>query len=231
MPRLLPRSAYSSSAAGGSTSAASPSASSAASPSWMSSASRSIPSPSPISSSAASSSASASGRANVDAAAARTARSSMPPVLLQTGRGRDQLADDHVLLQAEQPVDLALDRRVGQHLRRLLEGGGREERLGRERGLRDPEDQRLERRLLASSPSCTRAFSRSSTTLSTSWPGRSVGVAGALDAHLLQHLPDDQLDVLVVDVDALRLVDLLHLADEVQLGRRRALRARAARPG
>ena len=63
----------------------------------------------------------------------------------------------------------------------------------------------------------TRAFSRSSTTLSTSWPGRRSVVAGVLDAHLLQHLPDDQLDVLVVDVDALRLVDLLHLADEVQL--------------
>ena len=69
----------------------------------------------------------------------------------------------------------------------------------------------------------TRAFSRSSTTLSTSWPGRSSVVAGVLDPHLLQHLPNDQLDVLVVDVDALRLVDLLHLADEVQLGRRRAL--------
>ena len=50
-----------------------------------------------------------------------------------------------------------------------------------------------------------------------------VGVARVLDADLLQHLPDDQLDVLVVDVDALRLVDLLHLADEVQLGRRVAL--------
>ena len=46
-----------------------------------------------------------------------------------------------------------------------------------------------------------------------------LGVARALDAHLLQHLPDDQLDVLVVDLDALRLVDLLHLGDEVQLGR------------
>ena len=50
-----------------------------------------------------------------------------------------------------------------------------------------------------------------------------LGLAGALDAHLLQHLADDQLDVLVVDLDALRLVDLLHLGDEVQLGRRRAL--------
>ena len=68
-----------------------------------------------------------------------------------------------------------------------------------------------------------REFSRSSTTRSTSWPGQQLGVAGALDAHLLQHLADDQLDVLVVDLDALRLVDLLHLGDEVQLGRRRAL--------
>src|SRR5581483_7408372 len=44
-----------------------------------------------------------------------------------------------------------------------------------------------------------------------------------LDAHLLEHLPDDQLDVLVVDLDALALVDLLYLADEVQLGLGRAL--------
>jgi hypothetical protein len=33
--------------------------------------------------------------------------------------------------------------------------------------------------------------------------GQELGVAGVLDAHLLQHLPDDQLDVLVVDLHAL----------------------------
>ena len=69
----------------------------------------------------------------------------------------------------------------------------------------------------------TLAFSRSRTTRSTSWPGSRSVSPGVLDAHLLQHLPDDQLDVLVVDVDALRLVDLLHLADEVQLGLGRPL--------
>src|SRR4051794_31003568 len=78
------------------------------------------------------------GRTDVDAA--------VPP---EAGGSRDQLADDHVLLQTEQAVDLALDRGVGQHLRRLLEGGGGEERLGRQRGLGDAEDQRLVRRLLA----------------------------------------------------------------------------------
>src|SRR5205814_8103986 len=69
-------------------------------------------------------------------------------IALEAGRRRDQLADDHVLLQAEQTVDLALDRSVREHLRRLLEGGSGEERLGRERCLRDPEDQRLVGRLL-----------------------------------------------------------------------------------
>src|SRR5688572_9304640 len=70
------------------------------------------------------------------------------PVLLEAGRGRDQLADDDVLLETEEPVDLALDGRVGQHLRRLLEGRRRQEGLGRERCLRDPEDERLEGRAL-----------------------------------------------------------------------------------
>ena len=45
-----------------------------------------------------------------------------------------------------------------------------------------------------------------------------VGVALLVDPHLLHHLAHDQLDVLVVDVHALGLVDLLDLADEVQLG-------------
>ena len=49
--------------------------------------------------------------------------------------------------------------------------------------------------------------------------GQELRPAGVVDAHLLQHLADDQLDVLVVDLDALRLVDLLHLVDEVQLDR------------
>src|SRR5690349_15133432 len=51
-------------------------------------------------------------------------------VTLQAGAGGDQLADDHVLLQAHERVRLGVDRRVGQHPGRLLEGGRRQPRLG-----------------------------------------------------------------------------------------------------
>src|SRR4249919_1128789 len=145
-------------------------------------------------------------------------------VALQPGGGRNELPDDHVLLQPEQPVDLALDRGVGQHLRRLLEGGGREERLRRERRLRDAEDERLVGRLLLLLLLHTRVLAVEDE-LVHELARQEVGVAVVLDADLLQHLPDDQLDVLVVDLDALRLVDLLHLADEIELRRGVALEA------
>src|SRR5207302_1100858 len=46
-----------------------------------------------------------------------------------------------------------------------------------------------------------------------------VSVAGGVDADLPHHLPDDHLDVLVVDVDALRAIDLLDFLDQVGLHR------------
>ena len=42
-----------------------------------------------------------------------------------------------------------------------------------------------------------------------------VGVARIVDLDLLQHLPDDHLDVLVVDGHALQSVDFLDLVDEI----------------
>src|SRR5205807_8981156 len=45
------------------------------------------------------------------------------PVALHARAGRDQLADDHVLLEPEEGVHFALGRRVGEHPGRLLEGG------------------------------------------------------------------------------------------------------------
>src|SRR3954451_21563469 len=66
-----------------------------------------------------------------------------PAVTPQAGGGRDQLADDYVLLQTAQAIRLALERGVRQDLGGLLERRGREERVGRERGLRDAEDDLL----------------------------------------------------------------------------------------
>ena len=107
------------------------------------------PSPSPSPSSAAISS--WSSRPDlVDRARQRLGRLDLdPPVALEPRGGRDQLADDHVLLQAVEGVLLALERGVGQDLRRLLEGGRRQERVRVQRGLRDAEDDLLVLRRLA----------------------------------------------------------------------------------
>nr|WP_181446490.1 hypothetical protein [Streptomyces sp. NTH33] len=56
--------------------------------------------------------------------------------------------------------------------------------------------------------------------------GQQPGVAGLDDRHPARHLPDDDLDVLVVDRHTLRVADLPDLADR-QTG---TLRVRAARP-
>src|SRR6185312_12891858 len=59
------------------------------------------------------------------------------PVHLHAGTGRDELADDDVLLQAQERVRLGVDGRVGQHPGGLLEGGRRQPRLGGQRRLGD----------------------------------------------------------------------------------------------
>jgi hypothetical protein len=140
-----------------------------------------------------------------------------PAVAPQAGGGRDQLADDDVLLQAEQPVGLALERSVREDLGGLLERGGREERVGRERGLGDAEDDLGVLGLLVLLLLDPGVLTQELVTVDQ-LPREVARRAALLDPDLLHHLPDDDLDVLVVDVDALRLVDLLHLLHEVHLG-------------
>src|SRR5215218_3944865 len=142
-------------------------------------------------------------------------------VALEPGGGRDQLADDHVLLQARQAVDLALDRRVREDLGGLLEGGRRQERVRRQRRLGDAEDDLLGLGALAPGVD-DRLVELAELVAVDELPGQEVGVALLVDPDLLEHLTADQLDVLVVDVHALGLVDLLHLLDEVHLGLRPA---------
>ena len=52
---------------------------------------------------------------------------------------------------------------------------------------------------------------------STSSPGRYSPSPARADLDLAQHLANDHLDVLVVDADALRAIDLLHFLQQVHL--------------
>src|SRR3954447_12302910 len=137
-------------------------------------------------------------------------------VALEASGRRDQLPDDYVLLQAREAVDLALERRVGEHLGGLLEGGRRQERVRRQRRLRDAEDDLLGLGALLALRDHG-VVDLPVLVAIDELPGQEVRVALLVDPDLLEHLADDQLDVLVVDVHALGLVDLLHLLDEVHL--------------
>src|SRR5439155_1294724 len=70
-------------------------------------------------------------------------------VVVEAGPGGDQLADDHVLLQTTEPVDLARDGGFGQHPRRLLEGCRRQPARRVERGLDQAEQDGLRHRRIA----------------------------------------------------------------------------------
>src|SRR5207248_1580543 len=62
---------------------------------------------------------------------------------------RNQAAHDNVLLESAQVVNATRYGRLRQHARRLLERRRRDERVGRERGLRDAQQKRLGLRRLA----------------------------------------------------------------------------------
>ena len=130
------------------------------------------------------------------------------------GAGRDQPADDDVLLEALERVDLALDRRLGEHAGGLLEGGRRDEGAGLQARLGDAEqDRHAVAGFLPSAISLS--FIDVELELVDLLAREQVGVARLGDLDLLQHLADDHLDVLVVDRHALQPVDVLDLVDEV----------------
>jgi hypothetical protein len=89
-----------------------------------------------------------------------------------------------------------------------------DERLGRERRLGDAEEQRLGDRGLAAALDDLLVLLLEDVLLDL-LVDEEVRVADVLDADAPEHLPNDDLDVLVVDGDALQAVDLLDLVDEV----------------
>ena len=141
-------------------------------------------------------------------------------VALHAGTRRQELADNDILLEAEQRIALALDGGVGEDSCGLLEGRCRKEGLGCEGGLCDTHEHGHTLsfcELLA----CCLGLGGNARVLrlelelvnnGAGQEGSSTGI-GYLD--LLHHLTDDDLDVLIVDVNTLHTVGSLNLADEV----------------
>ncbi len=126
-------------------------------------------------------------------------------------------------------VHLALDGRLGEHLGGLLEGGGGQERLGGQRRLSDAQQQPGaggQNQLLAVLPGFPGLGALPDGGAGVAefdnvngGAGQQAGIAGVLHPHLAHHLPDDDLDVLVVDIHALLAVGLLDLLDQVVVHR------------
>src|SRR5271156_338768 len=125
-----------------------------------------------------------------------------------------QPAAEEIFLEPAGRVGLAVDRGLGEYACRLLERRRRDERARLQRGLGDAEQYRMRgRRLFAfgHDPGIDLVELGLVDLLALD----QVGLAGILDLDLLQHLPHDHFDVLVVDRDALEPVDVLDLVDEV----------------
>ena len=132
----------------------------------------------------------------------------------EAGAAGDEVAEDDVLLEAAEFIHPAHRRGLGQHARRVLEGRGGDERVGLERGLGDAEERGLGLRRAAAFHHHLLVHLEERLARDLLAP-EEVGVARVRDADLAEHLADDDLDVLVVDLDALETVDLLHFVDEV----------------
>ena len=195
----------------------------------MSSASKSKPSPSPISSSAASSSASASGRANVTGSGSVGSIEMFRYCLRPVAAGMSLPMITFSLSPLSRSTLPSIAASVSTFVVSWNEAAERNDSVA--------SDAFVMPRMIGSKVACSPfSFFDAGVLALEDDPvdelaGQELRVAVRLDAHLLQHLADDELDVLVVDLDALRLVDLLHLAHEVQLRRRRVPEQRAARPG
>src|SRR5215831_14260019 len=127
---------------------------------------------------------------------------------------RNEPSDDDVLLEPLEGVGLTVDGGVGQHAGGLLEGGSRDEAARLQRSLGDAEQHGL----CAGRPLA--GLLRSQVLFVELDPVEllaleELGLAGVLHLHLLQHLADDDLDVLVVDGHALQPIDVLDLVDQV----------------
>ena len=130
-------------------------------------------------------------------------------------------------------VDLTLDGGFSQDLCGLLEGRGGHPAVGRKRGLRDTHEQLrgngFLQRLTGLGVDLARGIARADLLVGIlilkqidHGAREQVRVTGLLDAHLAHHLADDDLDMLIVDVNALLTVNLQNFLNEVVMNGGRA---------
>ena len=126
------------------------------------------------------------------------------------------MTHDHVLLQPEERVPLALYGRLGQHAGRFLESCRRDETVGTECRLGDALQQRLVRRRVAALAQHAVVFRLETATIYV-FAFQKIRVARVVHLDLLEHLTHDDFHVLVVDAHALHSVDFLDMVDQVFL--------------
>ncbi len=134
------------------------------------------------------------------------------------GARRDEPTHDHVLLEPAQRIAQTPNRRLGQHPGRLLEGGRRDERIRGQGRLGDSKQDRIEARRRLAVTLQPFVLLQHPGTLGP-LPLEETALARIGHLHLAQHLPDHDLDMLVIDPHTLEAVDVLDLLDEV--GRQR----------
>src|SRR6266404_725076 len=138
-------------------------------------------------------------------------------VVLEARSSGNETAPDDVFFQAAEVIHLAGNRRFRKDAGGLLEAGGGDERVRRERRLGDTKEQRAARCGAATvSDHAIVLFAEAELVHLLLEEER--GVADVFDLDPAHHLPGDGLDVLVVDVDALEAVNLLNGVHQVRLG-------------
>ena len=135
-------------------------------------------------------------------------------VVSETGTRRYESTDDHVLFQSTQVIPLARHGSFGQNTRGLLERGSRNKALSRKGGFGNPQQFAVGSRRNQSFGFQPIALLQEGGVLSLlAFDEGGVACRGNLD--LTEPLPNNDFDMLVIDLNTLLTVDLLNLIDDV----------------
>jgi len=128
----------------------------------------------------------------------------------------NKMTHDHVLLKSAQEVDFAKRGRLCEDSSRVLERSCGDKAVRLERRFRDPKENGNRLRRLASLLDDPAIFFFEFQPVNLIAP-QQRGVSGFGNLHFAQHLPNDNFDVLIVNLDSLQTVDFLNLVYQVLL--------------